>query len=258
MKKAWLPNWEAVEQYPNFSQINKKELAWEFLRRNPAYQKDYADYKKLDDDGYIEKFLSHRTIKIQGENVIITEVKKEGEQKSFSGLRDAWSYLMNKYGLVSIGFPNPELKYDEHILLTFENNSFHYLEYLEGIPQDQIAGLKPSRPCEIAVLFDLELPIDNLLKKVSSFIKEKQKILKEQKKIEVINKRDRSGILYINYLRVLDAFSQGEELSTIAENIFPGENICPDYLGNKKINNYHKAAIKIRDHDYRYLIHMES
>jgi hypothetical protein len=169
-----------------------------------------------------------------------------------------WSYLMQKHGLVAnIGFPNPNLKYEDQILLAFENNNFQYLEYWEDIPQKHIAGLKPSRPSEIAILFDLELPIDSFLEKVESFLKEKQKILKNDKKIKVINKRDRGGKLYINYLRVLDAFSHGQDLGAIAEVFFPGENGYPDYAGNKKITNYYKAATKIRDHDYRYLIHMQ-
>jgi hypothetical protein len=93
MKMDWLPDWKNEKEYPDFFQINKKELAWEFLRRNPIYQKDYADYKELGDDGYIEKYLLDKTVKIQGQRLIVTAIKKKGDSRGFTGMPDAWLVL---------------------------------------------------------------------------------------------------------------------------------------------------------------------
>lgn len=39
----WLPDWRDVSQYPNPYTSEPRQLAWEFLRRNPEYQNDYKD-----------------------------------------------------------------------------------------------------------------------------------------------------------------------------------------------------------------------
>jgi hypothetical protein len=37
----WSPDWRYSDDYPDSQDISKKQFAWEFLRRNPDYQKDY-------------------------------------------------------------------------------------------------------------------------------------------------------------------------------------------------------------------------
>ncbi|HBH29605.1 MAG TPA: hypothetical protein DDX99_12315 [Desulfofustis sp.] len=40
-----LPNWRKPEQYPSTDEASNIEFAWEFLRRNPNYQKEYNKFK---------------------------------------------------------------------------------------------------------------------------------------------------------------------------------------------------------------------
>ncbi len=35
-------DWRSPSDYENLKQLDRAELAWEFLRRNPKYQKDFA------------------------------------------------------------------------------------------------------------------------------------------------------------------------------------------------------------------------
>jgi hypothetical protein len=40
---TWLPNWRDSSAYPA-EKASPYQFAWEFLRRNPGYQRDYADW----------------------------------------------------------------------------------------------------------------------------------------------------------------------------------------------------------------------
>ncbi|MFA5593272.1 MAG: DUF6499 domain-containing protein [Micavibrio sp.] len=44
-KEGWLPDWRDKSQYPDPRSTSNKQWAWEFLRRNPDYQKDF--YKNI-------------------------------------------------------------------------------------------------------------------------------------------------------------------------------------------------------------------
>jgi hypothetical protein len=40
-KPDWLPDWKDASQYPDSIAENFREIAWEFLRRNPEYWEAY-------------------------------------------------------------------------------------------------------------------------------------------------------------------------------------------------------------------------
>jgi hypothetical protein len=46
MAPAWLPDWRNQSQYPNPTTTTGVEWAWQFLRRNPAYQRQYATLRR--------------------------------------------------------------------------------------------------------------------------------------------------------------------------------------------------------------------
>jgi Family of unknown function (DUF6499) len=47
MKPRWLPDWEKdLHKYPNSTEKLRLEWAWQFLRRNPEYQKMWAQLIK--------------------------------------------------------------------------------------------------------------------------------------------------------------------------------------------------------------------
>ncbi len=47
MKKAWPPDWKTPNDYPGKSCRSVRRWAWEFLRRNPAYQKAFTELGQL-------------------------------------------------------------------------------------------------------------------------------------------------------------------------------------------------------------------
>jgi len=42
-----IKNWKTAKEYPSLTKMNGVALAWEFLRRNPDYQKDFDDFSKV-------------------------------------------------------------------------------------------------------------------------------------------------------------------------------------------------------------------
>lgn len=48
-RPGWLPDWQDEAQYEDHGDY-LQDWAWEFLRRNPEYQKDYARWAELPDE----------------------------------------------------------------------------------------------------------------------------------------------------------------------------------------------------------------
>ena len=47
MSNTWPPDWKNADHYKHVNEYTPSDIcAWEFLRRNPEYQKDFAKYKK--------------------------------------------------------------------------------------------------------------------------------------------------------------------------------------------------------------------
>jgi hypothetical protein len=45
--KVFCPDWQSQEAYQGLASLAPHQLAWEFLRRNPDYQRDFKKSKKL-------------------------------------------------------------------------------------------------------------------------------------------------------------------------------------------------------------------
>ena len=53
-----IKNWQTAKEYPSPTKMNGIELAWEFLRRNPEYQKDFDKLPKIKKEyGWYKKEL---------------------------------------------------------------------------------------------------------------------------------------------------------------------------------------------------------
>lgn len=50
MKNQWLPDWKDETAYPDPETTSLQQWAWEFLRRNPEYQKDFLAWKEKGGD----------------------------------------------------------------------------------------------------------------------------------------------------------------------------------------------------------------
>ena len=65
-----MPNWKNKEEYDFVSSLNREGKAWEFLRRNPDYAKDWHRY---------EAFLAMRSDEHRLKNLLLSNSKQEKE-----------------------------------------------------------------------------------------------------------------------------------------------------------------------------------
>ena len=47
IKPDWIPNWRKESEYHDPETTTSQQWAWEFLRRNFDYQRDYSDFEVM-------------------------------------------------------------------------------------------------------------------------------------------------------------------------------------------------------------------
>lgn len=263
-------DWENENDYKFTEKLNAHGWAWEFLKRNINYQQDYKHWKKDGDEclrGKV-KYLDEqegniwKKYKIHfGEDKVVPE-----ENNGYINFYKPIQYLYKKYNIESIFFlsnpsaiisdlPDPNVKIESNIIrINFVDEiRISSLFYLEEIPESFIKGLKPREAKEIALLFNLELPIADQLKEAREILRHRKELLEKEGKINCINKRANKKI-YQLYLRIFDAKKKKVENDLIAKYFFPTiSNIYPEYNRNRKVKDHLIAAKKLIEHDYKYL-----
>lgn len=251
MSNSWLPDWKDPSQYPDFEKISLNQKAWEFLRRNPKYQEDYSRYMELQDK-YASRYIPQELVRQYRPTGAILIIDKEiiwPDGKKTTKYISPIKYVQRKYGL-RFGLPNPALKYMDQ-MFGFEGAcGFSYLTYIEG----NKGAIAPESQNEVIMCIDFSLPDEILIKRFKNELKRIRHEFKLSGIDAPTSKRD-IGSKYRDYLRVLDAYESKADVRVIATILFPNlDNIDPDYAANQKVNNYFRAAIKLRDSDYQHLI----
>lgn len=60
------PDWRSSSAYDHIRKINASGLAWEFLRRNPDYRRDYRRYRHIVDQTEIAVALRRWGVRFRG------------------------------------------------------------------------------------------------------------------------------------------------------------------------------------------------
>ena len=215
------PNWRDLGPYKELLEPGCCHfIAWEFLRRNPDYQKDVdvfnADWgdKQIDDDperfDYWCKFIEDKWL-------ICLPVETNGH--GFNGFEFTDSYLDRPNSFKSVGFKN----------------------IIEG-------------PL-VLIPVDLSKP----LKELEAGFKWVVQRLREEgiKQGTVIPRTSRvlASRVYVEQLRILDAFAAGATAREIGDLLTPGAINDPEARQrDKRIKAAHKAALKMQDGGYRALL----
>lgn len=257
MKSEWQPNWRDKGQYPAPKTTTPTEWAWEFLRRNQEYQKDYNGWKAHGEE-YIAHLCPHITYHVDdGRKKLILSQKKTITGELVISTITTLGFLLEKYHFSELpDLPNPALQAKKQWVI-FKGGEItyrRYVSYPEDFPEINL-GLTPARPEEIALLLHLDRPIGKQLDKVKKLLKEKRESAEKEKKIKVMKKNNKDES-YANYLRVLDAKSNGATSSEIAKILAPKiPNQYPEYYGKEHVDHLYKVAKQLRDQGYYRLIH---
>lgn len=271
MKPKPIADWTNSSEYPKWS-ASLRRFAWEFLRRNPEYQKDWADYLdvccsiiphfsqqvKLSDADYCTLedhpgFARYDPPLLAGENES-SWLKRVGRGTRMS-LSD---WYARKWGLRN-RFPDPFFAYEKSPVglldINFNNEcgACMVTENWEGFKDGKIYSLHR----QAALAFDYSLPIDPQIKAASRYLKNHQKwLIKNDVVAAFLNKIPRKELVV--YLRMLDAEAVGVNVAKIAKVIYPHEaNLAPDYSTTKKVRKALEVARLWRDKWYRLLPSMK-
>lgn len=252
-----LCDWKSPEPYPKGELISMRQWAWEFLRRNPKYQVDWADYCKkwrevtpgwdpgqpFPDDQKLEDAIFAAE---DDEKLWVEELRQDGGIIKIT--IEKW--YGQRHGLAN--FPNPLIA----------DLPFAQKPEFDGAPK-AIQVINPGEKyTEPAVLsryvlmeFDLSEQLDMQLEVVARVLKGRQERLIHKGVIPALSKNRKSVDLYPFYLRVLDANAAKVSRAKMAE-VFSLER--PDVVSDGDINNWIKVAEKLASDGYRNLARMPS
>ncbi len=211
------PDWTDKSQYPDPDEFSLSQWAWEFLRRNPKYQSDFATLELETDQGV----------------------------RNRRSLQTGTAYGLNR---PMIDPRIPAIKLQDRI-------------FQDGTPRIIGVSIQPFQlsAFQAAVVIDLRLPIEAQIDLAKSPLYEEQfrfDMTKKQAEVEAepgkLYKRAHPG-KYSEYLRVLDARrTEGNTYRQIAKTIFPFLADAKNE-GEERARDAYKAAVALRDGDYRFL-----
>ena len=218
------PYWRDPKPYKEFLDPSMSWFtAWEFLRRNPDYQRDLDAFRA----DWLEKY-------------------GDDDPERF----EYWT------GLAEEGWPL------NHPIAT-ENDEFSGFDYIQGTTakshfERYTRFKRVERGCikspYVLIPADLSMPMKDLEASVLSQVRQlREKGIKQGTVIPRTN-RVLAPRVYVQHLRILDAFAVGATVQEIGDVLAPGATNEPDSRQrDKRIKAAYKAALKMQDGGYRVL-----
>jgi len=257
-------DWKNADAYPGAEEKNMNLWAWEFLRRNPEYKRDYAEVALLvaeygaDDVAWenhsetaaFSKLFECSPPIIDGEteSQYVRRVVTDGHGKAT--LKTRYQATSDKYH-ISGWLPDPTLNWNETFSINFQIKgravSFHY----RHLPETKMKITPPRVLDEVLVRFDLT----RLLRTQVDSAKRQLKMWQKMAYGKVVDRRHHIKKLG-TYLRVLDAMESGASKREMAAVIYPSKSndYDADRLAEKSINNDISKAKEYRDGGYVTLV----
>lgn len=270
MQRDWLPNWRDKDAYPSPQNTPMKKWAWEFLRRNKSYQKDFFNMiERLQSMGYFELQNKPGPLTLE-EHKKYSEFCHEIDQKIITKYRvksgrnmpadPRYSYEEEKplfLGSSTLLFH--DCFYRESPESNFQYQTHKYEENIDYSTQpiiDKEACEKGSRIPQSVRAHPKALLVEiSLEKSIPEQIRILEDVAKKQKKILIswglLNTGRNRSDSWREYLQLLDAIDQQASPEEVSQHLFPLlTNEYPDYQAKKRYDNWRKRAKKIRDIDY--------
>lgn len=271
------PDWRDASAYPvNAEDLTLSGWAWEFLRRNPEYQKDYEHFASLPDylanGAKTAKWHCTATVWwedpelryckqpiIEDDDTIAHYFHRTGDNTPFHySLED---HLIEKWGLTSTEIYDPSYDGGDACLYFTPElpRELHFYNPETDTELSQLHPVKPDNMFEVTLRFDLRYSIEKQLKEAEKILLHYKEGLKEHAlfpdlKNEIVI--DRKSIQTRNlpmYLRVYDGRQSGETFSEIGRVIFRGTEKSASADKTKASNAFNNGK-KLVNGGYRELI----
>jgi hypothetical protein len=277
------PIWDyhdKAKYYVIRSQTNPLQWAWEFLRRNEAYQKACdAHLEKLRRTGlnhsgllraanepywneptllgsadYREFFVSYELI-----NPIANERQRHGKKSLTNKL--ALFAIEEQFGIDCMAHPMTDYSIENHVFRDVAVAEFHrdfsLWDYDLNPPNTSADTFikswktmdsppRKAKPNEATITFDLTKPISPQISQALEHLKIYQKRLAE-KGWSIVKPKPQIPKKWADYLRALDALSATQNRRKVSEILFGESNGDTD----KKTDNYLSAARELCESGYR-------
>lgn len=283
-------DWTKADQYPASADLDINEWAWEFLRRNPEYQRLYDLFESLPDEMILKdgsssvktgkykgtawlgmRFLTGDSAfyadppPIQGESMDEYYERTDGHIMRFS------DYLCMKFKILPYPI-SPMESLDENCWISdewYEDSVAPWALSIDAEDFDVALDRHGKNRNKLAVIFDVSQPITKQLKAAEEILKyriEKNNDPDDWPYIPDSNGNDdyqRISVRlneYPKYLRILDAIAANSHLDDpelirlLVDTFHPNEDDgYPACRVSKKIRKNIKAAKSLRDEKYHYL-----
>ena len=261
MKK---PDWRNDEDYACFDKKFPDEgWAWEFIRRNPAYAKDWASFNE-EAEKYRKRFgpewkLHESTMMFSpplrpGETPQQWERRCLRNEADFEKMPLERSYA-RKWGL-GRRMQNPELPYTKIKSEIRFSDPLPFPKIVDA-PQELKPYLEDPenpfnvvRPRYVVLAFDLEDSLEDQLNKSEKILRKRKKRVKTKR-----SRRDRSA--WPLYLRILDARNGPGKVPFADIGIalkIASEDEYPDRKATNRTRDYHKRAIDVMSDHMKILL----
>ncbi len=233
--------WRNEKNYDYMDNHTPELWAWEFLRRNPKYRKDWVSAMKMRKDEIIKhKKEKHLDCPLFPPNCI--KEYDQPEKIYFEGARNKWGLYFDE--IINPNIDKPRV--DQTYSLFWSNNYF--------LGKDDLDFLPDLKKYEVLIAIDLEQGIQSQLERYKYILEDYQKDQEVHSDL-VVQKVKNKKIYWKDYIRILDAKENNAETREIASIIFPKlGNSHPDYNGNKMVIDSYDAAKKIRDENYKKIL----
>lgn len=225
------PDWKNPKKYEYVNGLSLNQLAWEFLRRNPEYVKDWDLCNKTplrDKDSKFEKAFFEVSFKwgISGE--------LKDPDKTYE-----------------------DIKVDSDLGIAFEplgGDDTFLLDKTEDEEIRILLGLPDFKTGAININFNFLLPINPQLEVAKKRLYSLQKSAKEKWNLKTRKAFKPRKDEWILLLRVLDAEAAGATNKEIANVLFPHEQSDDVLYGaDKKVYDKKKQARRYLFYDYRLI-----
>lgn len=221
-KPAWkLINWTDLKNYEHLDKENNPSdevYAWEFLRRNPQYQNDFAEFVRTG------KFLGYTRYILNADGKY---TPRHVDIRDWYGL----SHESNNYDPKN-AMPPIFAKGDYPRFLQKDD----LLEFAAATDPDDLLEIAQ----EVAIVLSANHNLDHQISQIKDLLKQEQ---------------DRNGAFrrrrekYLTYLRLLDADLLDAPEAKIQEILYPNEEKFRSILHTNL-----KSAQRLRDHSYKKLV----
>jgi hypothetical protein len=265
------PDWTKAAAYRDLARASLRRIAWEFLRRNPEYQKDWQRYANamrglVAGDATLEPYVEHllapdppvahdAATGAERERLWSLLVALPGyriqDEQAPSGSRRIEMHYGRKWGLSGIRHPMDSRHSRFRFTTDARSNWSVHVATGAGVQslEEKQGGLHGGKWVVLAI--DLSYPIKVIESNVLDLLKAERALRIATGDFEPITSRALANSKYIEYLQILDGTAEGKTASEIGAVLAPNAaNDPPLRQRDKRFRSALKEAQRLQADGY--------